>query len=410
MSQDHLDATASSCNERYRMRRARTQPAGLRRIRRRRGRRRAGRHRGQRERGAPRRAHAAGGALRLPRRHGHGRRRDQLRRSLRQAQRRDARSWCTAWSTSCSRASTRWAASTSRRTACRAASACAPTTSRSTSARPTSCCCDAGVRAAVPRLGRGGRAWTARASRRWWSRPSPAARRSAPTPSSTAAAMPTWRPSPACPSRSATAMAAGSFPSTMFRVGHVDAPRALAAVGEFKAINDLMAKAREREPERLRLPARRRDPAAADRPARMARQRHADPQCPGQGDERRRRARAERRRGRGPAPDRRVLPLPEGRGAGLRAFGHRRDRAAGRHPRDAAHRGPLRADRRGHPVVGALRRQHRHQRLADGDARRRQDRMGASRATRRAPTTSCPGACWCRAASTTCWWPAAAPR
>ncbi len=30
------------------------------------------------------------------------------------------------------------------------------------------------------------------------------------------------------------------FPSTMFRIGHVDAPRALAAVGEFKAINDLM--------------------------------------------------------------------------------------------------------------------------------------------------------------------------
>ncbi len=40
----------------------------------------------------------------------------------------------------------------------------------------------------------------------------------------------------------------GLFPSTMFRVGHVDAARALAAVGEFKAINDLMAKARERDP------------------------------------------------------------------------------------------------------------------------------------------------------------------
>ncbi|MGO4396103.1 FAD-dependent oxidoreductase [Variovorax sp. M-6] len=40
----------------------------------------------------------------------------------------------------------------------------------------------------------------------------------------------------------------GLFPSTMFRVGHVEAARALAAVGEFKAINDLMAKARERDP------------------------------------------------------------------------------------------------------------------------------------------------------------------
>ncbi len=40
----------------------------------------------------------------------------------------------------------------------------------------------------------------------------------------------------------------GLFPTTMFRVGQVDAPRALAAVGEFKAINDLMAQARERQP------------------------------------------------------------------------------------------------------------------------------------------------------------------
>ncbi|VTU33291.1 putative FAD-binding dehydrogenase [Variovorax sp. SRS16] len=46
----------------------------------------------------------------------------------------------------------------------------------------------------------------------------------------------------------------GLFPSTMFRVGHVDAARALAAVGEFKAINDLMAKARERDPEAYRFP------------------------------------------------------------------------------------------------------------------------------------------------------------
>jgi hypothetical protein len=46
------------------------------------------------------------------------------------------------------------------------------------------------------------------ASRRWWSRPSRAARRSAPTPSSTPAATPTWPPSRACPSRWATATAA----------------------------------------------------------------------------------------------------------------------------------------------------------------------------------------------------------
>ncbi len=46
----------------------------------------------------------------------------------------------------------------------------------------------------------------------------------------------------------------GLFPSTMFRVGHVDAQRALAAVGEFKAINDLMAKARERDPQAYSFP------------------------------------------------------------------------------------------------------------------------------------------------------------
>lgn len=35
----------------------------------------------------------------------------------------------------------------------------------------------------------------------------------------------------------------GLYPSTMFRVGYVDAPKALAAVGEFNAINTLMAQA-----------------------------------------------------------------------------------------------------------------------------------------------------------------------
>jgi hypothetical protein len=46
----------------------------------------------------------------------------------------------------------------------------------------------------------------------------------------------------------------GLFPSTMFRVGHVEAARALAAVGEFKAINDLMQQARERDPDAYRFP------------------------------------------------------------------------------------------------------------------------------------------------------------
>jgi hypothetical protein len=46
----------------------------------------------------------------------------------------------------------------------------------------------------------------------------------------------------------------GLFPTTMFRVGHVDAKAALAAVGEFKAINTLMAQAQARKPGRYRFP------------------------------------------------------------------------------------------------------------------------------------------------------------
>ena len=44
------------------------------------------------------------------------------------------------------------------------------------------------------------------------------------------------------------------FPSTMFRVGHVDAEPALAAVGDFKAINELMAQSEERDPGRYQFP------------------------------------------------------------------------------------------------------------------------------------------------------------
>ena len=44
------------------------------------------------------------------------------------------------------------------------------------------------------------------------------------------------------------------FPSTMFRIGHVDAAPALAAVGEFKAINDLMEQSEIRHPGRYKFP------------------------------------------------------------------------------------------------------------------------------------------------------------
>ncbi len=46
----------------------------------------------------------------------------------------------------------------------------------------------------------------------------------------------------------------GLYPTTMFRVGHVDPSAALAAVGDFKAINTLMAQAQARQPGRYRFP------------------------------------------------------------------------------------------------------------------------------------------------------------
>jgi len=46
----------------------------------------------------------------------------------------------------------------------------------------------------------------------------------------------------------------GLYPTTMFRVGHVNATQALAAVGEFKAINTLMAQAQLDKPGHYRFP------------------------------------------------------------------------------------------------------------------------------------------------------------
>jgi len=49
-------------------------------------------------------------------------------------------------------------------------------------------------------------------------------------------------------------LGSGLFPTTMFRVGHVDAERALAAVGPFAAINDIMAKSERDHPGQYRFP------------------------------------------------------------------------------------------------------------------------------------------------------------
>ncbi len=49
-------------------------------------------------------------------------------------------------------------------------------------------------------------------------------------------------------------LGSGLYPTTMFRVGHVDAALALEAVGEFKAINSLMANAQQDKPGQYKFP------------------------------------------------------------------------------------------------------------------------------------------------------------
>src|SRR5690606_12722355 len=44
------------------------------------------------------------------------------------------------------------------------------------------------------------------------------------------------------------------YPTTMFRIGNVDAPAALAAVGEFSAINDYMKAAEQKHPGLYKFP------------------------------------------------------------------------------------------------------------------------------------------------------------
>jgi hypothetical protein len=84
------------------------------------------------------------------------------------------------------------------------------------------------------------------------------------TSSSMPRATPTWRTSPACPTSWAMAQGDALYPSTMFRIGNVDAERAQAAIGEFKAIDALMAQAADR----YRFPA----PGAILRPQRNPRE------------------------------------------------------------------------------------------------------------------------------------------
>jgi glycine/D-amino acid oxidase-like deaminating enzyme len=128
----------------------------------------------------------------------------------------------------------------------------------------------------------------------------------------------------------------GLFPTTMFRIGSVDAAKALAAIGEFKAIDRLMDEAARNGG--YRFPRA----GAVVRPQKNPSEWRVNV------------TQIRNRQGRAmDGTD--ALQLSEGeiegrrqvqeyfrflrRSAGLRELANRRDRAAGRHPRDAADRG-----------------------------------------------------------------------
>ncbi len=172
------------------------------------------------------------------------------------------------------------------------------------------------------------------------SRRNRAAARSAARSSSTARATAISRPGPACRTRSATAPATCCIrrrcsASTVWTPS--EAGRA------WELIPSLMDEAEKTGPA---LPAQEADRAPAAQPDRVARESHADQKPRRHGRQRHRCRPAELRRGRRPAAMLGRVRVHQERDAGLRASLHRRDRAADRHPRDAAHRRRVRADRR----------------------------------------------------------------
>jgi hypothetical protein len=114
------------------------------------------------------------------------------------------------------------------------------------------------------------------------------------------------------------------YPSTMFRLSNVDAPRALAAVGEFKAIDRLMAEAAGRYafPRQGAILRPQRNPS--EWRANVTQLHDAEGRAANAID-----AAPFRRRGAGAAADRRVPAFPARRGAGVREGGDRRNRAPG---------------------------------------------------------------------------------
>ena len=268
-------------------------------------------------------------------------------------------------------------------------------------------------RAAVPRAGRGGCVHgRRRASPRWWSRRSRAGRairardvhrlqrRRRPRRLRRRAVRDRRRPWQ-------RALSDDHVPCRPGRRGD----RALAAVGEFKAINELMA-ARRAATRRLRLPARGRDPAAAERTRRewrvnVTQIRNAAGQAMNAVDARQL-SDGESRAGARSASIFRFL-RPRCRASATSA--HRRDRAAGRHPRNAPRRRPLRSVGRGHPSSAPISTTPSASmagrwrcmcagRVEWGFFPRRQPRLLPAAVPHAGAAAACP----------TCWWPAAARR
>jgi hypothetical protein len=203
------------------------------------------------------------------------------------------------------------------------------------------------------------------------------------------------------------------FPSTMFRVGHVDAERALAAVGEFKAINTLMAESQARYPGRYQFPRE----GAILRPQKNPSEWRANV--------------TQIRNAQGTAMDATdARQLSEGELEGRRQiteyFRFLRNEVPGFADSaivDIAPQVGIRETRRikglyalsGEDILSSARfddaiginawpmELHADGRI-DWQFPRNVD------ARKAAPTTNCPGACWCRKVSPTCWWRGAAPR
>ncbi|KAI1691587.1 FAD dependent oxidoreductase domain-containing protein [Ditylenchus destructor] len=202
----------------------------------------------------------------------------------------------------------------------------------------------------------------------------------------------------------------GLFPTTMFRIGQVDAPAALEAVGEFKAINDFMARAEQHKPGVYRFPRE----GAILRPNKDPREWRANVTQIRNSQGRAMNGVDARELSEGELEGRRQISeyfkflKAEVPGFAQSAIVEIAPQVGIRETRRI--QGLYALGREDILGFGEVRRQHRPQCLADGDARRRPHRVGFP--ARRGQRLQPPALAHAGAArpSTTCWWPGAARR